>query len=379
MKILITGNMGYLGPCVVDHLRAAYPNAKIFGADVGFFAHCLTGVRFLPECRLDLQYFVDVRHVPRSLLEGIDIVVHLAAVSNDPIGHAYEIATDQINFKATKRLSRLAKEAGVGSFILASSCSIYGFAEGSARDETALLNPLTAYARSKINAEVAIREIADSSFTVTSLRFPTACGMSDRLRLDLVLNDFVASAYLKGRIEMRSDGSPWRPLIDVTDMARAIEWAIARDPTEGGPYLAINVGRTSWNYQIRDLAEAVQIECPSAEILIAPKALPDKRSYRVDFGMYERLAPDFIPQTTLRESVINIFNGLERHHSGLGRLIPENCIRLKVLSGMQECGLIDETLEWKKKGLQHTAAAVQESQQTTSSDASRLMFSLDLS
>ena len=144
MKILITGNMGYLGPCIVYHLRATHPYAQIFGADLGFFAHCLTGVSFLPECRLDQQYFVDVRLMPKSLLEGIDVVVHLAAVSNDPIGNTYESATEQINFAATKRLSRLAKEAGVGSFILASSCSVYGFAEGGARDENASLNPFYA-------------------------------------------------------------------------------------------------------------------------------------------------------------------------------------------------------------------------------------------
>ena len=222
------------------------------------------------------------------------------------------------------------------------------------------MNPLTAYARSKINAEVVISAVADSSFTVTSLRFPTACGMSERLRLDLVLNDFVASAFLRGRIEILSDGSPWRPLIDVSDMARAIEWAIGRDPREGGGYLAINVGRTSWNYQIRDLAEAVQSVQPSAEIMMASDAKPDKRSYRVDFSLYEQLAPGHLPQTTLRESIINLFEGLERHHSNCGGLIPDSCDRLKVLSRLQECGLMNENLEWQKEGLREPAAAALE-------------------
>jgi nucleoside-diphosphate-sugar epimerase len=349
MNLLITGNLGYVGPCIVEYLRSTHPDAKIIGADMGFFAHCLTGASFLPEFRLDQQQFVDVRHLPKQLLAGIDAVVHLAAVSNDPIGKAYESATEQINFLATDRLCRLAKEAGVRSFVFASSCSVYGFAEGDARSEIAPLNPLTAYAQSKISAERAIGQAADPSFTVTSLRFPTACGMSPRLRLDLVLNDFVASAFLRGRIDLLSDGTPWRPLIDVRDMARAIEWAINRDPRKGGENLAINVGRTAWNYQIRDLAEAVKSVQPSADICVAPGAKPDERSYRVDFSLYEGLAPDHLPKVPLKESILNLFDGLEKHRSISGELIPENCIRLKGLARLQQCGLINERLEWQLK------------------------------
>jgi nucleoside-diphosphate-sugar epimerase len=229
MRILITGNMGYVGPGLVAHLRAVHPDATLLGYDSGFFAHCLTGADGLPERRLDAQHFGDVRDLPPHLLEGVDAVVHLAAVSNDPIGNRYEDVTMRINHEATVEVARRAREAGVRSFVMASSCSVYGAAEdGTPRDETSQVAPITAYARSKIASELDLEPLADDGFTVTCLRFATACGMSDRLRLDLVLNDFVAGAMASGRITVLSDGSPWRPLIHVSDMARAADWAIGR-------------------------------------------------------------------------------------------------------------------------------------------------------
>ena len=203
------------------------------------------------------MHFGDIRDFPPDLLDGVDAVVHLAAISNDPMGKEFEAVTEAINEKASIALAQMAQERGVGTFVFASSCSIYGAAEGSPRRETDPLNPLTAYARSKVAMENALRSSNAGRMTVTCLRFATACGMSDRLRLDLVLNDFVASALATGEITVLSDGTPWRPLIDVADMARAIEWAIGRSSEHGGRFLVVNAGSQAGNYQVRDLAEVV--------------------------------------------------------------------------------------------------------------------------
>ena len=190
MKILITGNMGYIGPCVVERFRESYPHATLVGLDMGYFAHCLTNSEHLPECRVDMQYFSDVRNVSEELLKGVDAIVHLAAISNDPMGNTFEKITNDINYISSIELAKKAKKAGVGSFVYASSCSMYGSADDGPRTENSDLNPLTAYAKSKIATERDLEKIVDSKFKATSLRFSTACGMSERLRLDLVLNDF---------------------------------------------------------------------------------------------------------------------------------------------------------------------------------------------
>ena len=250
MKILITGNMGYVGPSVLQRLRQSYPQATLIGLDKGYFAHCLTNADILPECRADIQYFADVRQLRPETLQGVDAVVHLAAISNDPMGKTYEEITFDINFRASVELAKQAKSAGVKTFIFASSCSMYGLADDTPRKETSPLNPLTAYAKSKVHTEVGLQKLADKNFTVTCLRFATACGMSDRLRLDLVLNDFVACAVTSKNISILSDGTPWRPLIHVKDMARAFDWATRRGSAHGD-FLAVNVGSNTWNYQVK--------------------------------------------------------------------------------------------------------------------------------
>src|SRR5258708_7710988 len=192
MKILITGNTGYIGPSVLQRLRQSYPQATLVGLDKGYFAHCLTNADILPECRADVQYFADVRTLRPDVLKGVDAIVHLAAISNDPMGKTFEDVTYDINFRASVELARQAKAAGVSCFVFASSCSVYGVADDTPRKETSPLNPLTAYAKSKIRTETELETLAGTNFTVTCLRFATACGMSDRLRLDPVLKDFVA-------------------------------------------------------------------------------------------------------------------------------------------------------------------------------------------
>ena len=310
MRLLITGNMGYVGPALTRFLRENLERAELVGFDSGFFGHCLTGASMLPESRLDRQVFGDIRDLPAELLDGMGAVVHLCAVSNDPMGSKFEAVTGDINEKASVRLARLAADRGVKNFVFASSCSMYGYAEGGARKETDPTNPLTAYARSKIGAEKAFADLHLGDMTVTSLRFATACGMSDRLRLDLVLNDFVACAIAAGEITVLSDGTPWRPLIDVEDMARAIFWAVARKAENGGRFLAVNAGRDESNYQVRDLAEAVARHVPGTKVSINANAPPDKRSYKVDFGLFRALAPGFMPQVSLDQSIARLKEGL---------------------------------------------------------------------
>src|SRR5882672_9850475 len=345
MKILITGNMGYVGPSVLKRLRQSHPQATLTGLDKGYFAHCLTNADILPECRADIQYFADVRQLRPETLQGVDAVVHLAAISNDPMGKTYEEITFDINFRASVELAKQAKSAGVKNFIFASSCSMYGLADDTPRKETSPLNPLTAYAKSKVHTEVGLQKLADKSFTVTCLRFATACGMSDRLRLDLVLNDFVACAVTSKNITILSDGTPWRPLIHVRDMARAFDWGIKRDAALGD-FVAVNVGSDVWNYRVTELAEAVAKVVPGVTVSINKSAPQDSRSYRVDFALYRKLAPDHQPQVDLMTTIRELKAGLEAMGFTDPNFRSSKFMRLEVLKWLREKGLLDGNLEW---------------------------------
>jgi nucleoside-diphosphate-sugar epimerase len=350
MKILITGNMGYIGPMVVKYLRNSFPNGTLVGLDIGYFANYLTNAAISPECLVDIQYFSDVRNVPTGILDGIDGIVHLSAISNDPMGNAFEKITYDINYHASVNLAKKAKESGVKSFVYASSCSVYGSAEDAPRNEKSPLNPLTAYAKSKILTEQELVKIADNDFTVTCLRFSTACGMSDRLRLDLVLNDFVACAVAIKKIGILSDGTPWRPLINVKDMARAIEWGLVREENNGGDFLSVNIGSNDWNYQVKDLAEAVAIAIPGTEILINKDVQSDKRSYKVSFDLFNKLAPDrYTPKLDLKTTIQDLKEGLEAMGFKDTNFRKSNFVRLNVLSELRKQGLLTETLEWSQK------------------------------
>lgn len=307
-RILITGNMGYVGPVVVKHLRKTLPDAYLMGFDIGYYARNLTTRGLAPESYLDVQYFGDMRNFPEVILKEVDAIIHLAAISNDPIGNKFETVTYDINFHASENLAKKAKSAGVKKFIFASSCSMYGAADEHAKDENSTLNPLTAYAKSKVRTEEALKNSVGQGFKAICLRFATACGMSDRLRLDLVLNDFVASAFVDKHIKILSDGSPWRPLINVKDMARAIEWAIGYEP--GEDFLAVNVGSSKWNYQVKSLAETVASLIPGTKIEINKDAAPDKRSYQVNFDKFRKIAPDHLPLHDLNQTIQELKQGL---------------------------------------------------------------------
>ena len=349
VKVLVTGNQGYVGPGLGRRLRRVFPEAELIGFDTGYFALCTTNAALSPERVYDAQWHGDVRDIDAALLQGVDAVVALAAISNDPMGATYEAVTDAVNRGAVVRLAELSARAGVKHFVFASSCSVYGFAPGAARKESDPLNPQTAYARSKIETERALAAMDLRGMTTTCLRFATACGWSERLRLDLVLNDFVASAVAARKITMLSDGAPWRPLIDVTDMARSIEWAITRAPETGGPRLNVNVGADSWNYQVRELAHAVAEAVPGCEASINRDALPDTRSYKVDFSLYRELAPAHQPEMTLQLSIERLRAGLQAMGFTDVEFRASPFMRLKMLEAHRAAGRLDADLRWTQK------------------------------
>ncbi|MCA9500313.1 MAG: SDR family oxidoreductase [Nitrospirales bacterium] len=345
MNILITGNLGYVGPAVIQRLRESFSGATLIGLDMGFFANCLTVPGMVSRRQVDIQYFADVRNPPDEVLQDVDAIVYLAAISNDPMGALFEDVTANVNHHAAYDLAVKAKTRGVKSFVFASSCSVYGFAEG-ARDEDSPLNPLTAYAKSKLGAEQDLSRLADERFIVTCLRFATACGMSERLRLDLVLNDFVASALVNGEIVILSDGTPWRPLIHIKDMAKAIEWGIRRPRRNGGEALSINVGSNQWNYQVRKLAEAVAQVIPGTTISINEGAQPDRRSYQVSFDRFVKLAPEFQPSIDLETAIVELKDGMKAISFNDKDFRHSQLIRLNLLKQLKAAQLVTENLDW---------------------------------
>jgi nucleoside-diphosphate-sugar epimerase len=346
MKIIIVGNLGYIGPSVTDRFRSRFPDAELIGFDIGYFSHSLSNAPCLPEVKLNQQVFGDIRTFPETLLEGVDAVVDLAAISNDPMGKQFEEVTMDVNYRAAVRLAEMCKRNGVKNFVYASSCSMYGEASEYPKKEDDGLNPLTAYARSKVAAEKELQPLAGDDFTVTCLRFATACGFTARVRLDLVLNDFVAGALVNKEIGILSDGTPWRPMINTKDMARAFEWGVLRDPANGGAFLAVNTGCNEWNNQIKPLAEAVAEQIPGAGVSTNPDAVPDKRSYRVNFDLYKKLAPDHQPLCDLESTISEIKDNLTAMEFNDPNFRESQFIRLKVLARLREQGLLNDNLEW---------------------------------
>lgn len=346
MHILITGNMGYVGSVLVGVVRQHLVDATITGLDNGYFASCLTrSPAVIPETVLDHQLFCDVRDLNDNLFNGVDAVIHLSAVSNDPMGNLFAKATDDINHLSSLKIAGLAKAAGVKKFVFASSCSVYGQAENDARTEESEVNPLTPYARSKVQAEEGLRHLADSNFQVTCLRFATACGPSPRLRLDLVLNDFVTDALVNKNITILSDGSPWRPLIDVRDMGKALVWAAAFQNAQE-PFTLYNAGCNQWNFQVKDLAHEVQKVLTDTEVSINPEAAPDKRSYLVDFSRYEKDAGSFAPDRDLDNTIAAVRDLLVSFDFQESDFRNSELIRLRYLDKLISGNLLDQDLRW---------------------------------
>ena len=291
MRILVTGNLGYVGTVMTPLLKAA--GHEVWGYDTGYYERCLLGP--LGETGVDRQIAKDIRQADANDLVGVEAVVHLAALSNDPTGELDPKLTEEINFGGSMRLADAAKRAGVSRFLFALSCSIYGQSDGGALTEEAEFNPLTAYAVSKVRTEAALHELADDSFSPVCLRNATAYGFSPRLRFDVVVNNLTGWAVTTGQVRLQSDGRAWRPLVHVEDMANAFLAALAA-PRERVHDQALNVGREEDNRQIRDLAESIARIVPGCAVTIAEGASSDPRNYNVSFARIRQVLPGFSPR-----------------------------------------------------------------------------------
>jgi nucleoside-diphosphate-sugar epimerase len=279
MRVLVTGHQGYLGTVMVPVLQRA--GHDVVGLDSGLFADCVLGDAPIDPPAPDAP--LDLRDVTAGHLAGFDAVVHLAALSNDPLGALAPDVTFDINYHASVRLARLAKDAGVARFLYASTCSVYGAAGTDLVAEDAKLCPLTPYAESKVRVEDDVAEMADSGFSPVFLRNATAFGFSPRLRADIVLNNLVGHAVLTGEVRVLSDGTPWRPLVHAEDIARIFALCLVA-PTEDVHAVAYNVGSEANNLTVADIASAVAEVVPDSRLLITGESGPDPRSYRVDFS-----------------------------------------------------------------------------------------------
>jgi nucleoside-diphosphate-sugar epimerase len=353
MKVLVTGHDGYIGAVLVPLLLAE--GHQVTGLDSGLFSRCdfpaAPPIAAAPERRADLR---DLR--PEDL-EGFDAVVHLAALSNDPLGNLDPALTTAINYDASLRLAELAKRAGVERFLFSSSCSTYGAAgDDGLLAEDAPFQPVTPYAVEKVRLERALSRLADDDFSPVYLRNATAYGLSRRLRLDLVLNNLVGWAVTTGRVLLLSDGTPWRPIVHVEDIARAFA-AMLRAPRETIHDQAFNVGRSAHNYRIRELGEIVEATVPGARLEIAQGAGPDRRSYRVDFSKLESTFPDWNPQWDAARSAQRLYRAYLEAGLEHADMEAPTYVRLKHLEDLIARGLLDGELRWRSAAAAAPATA----------------------
>jgi nucleoside-diphosphate-sugar epimerase len=341
VRVLLTGADGYVGRVLWRQLRER--GHEVVALDSGLFAGCALG----PEPAEPLDLALDVRAIERRHLDGIEAVVHLAGISNDPLGDLDPAVTFAINHRASVRLARLAREAGVERFLFASSCSAYGAAGDAILDEDAPFNPVTPYAESKIRVERDLLSMADDRFSPVFLRSATAYGTAPRLRGDLVVNNLLGWAVATGRVLIKSDGTPWRPLVHVEDMAAAFV-AVLEAPREVVHGEAFNVGREEDNWRVRDLAELVAAAVAGAEIAYAPGGGPDKRNYRVSFAKIRERVPAFRPRWTVPEGIRDLKDAYERHGLALSDLEGGKLIRLARIRELLAAGRLDPDLAWKK-------------------------------
>ena len=341
MKVLVTGHAGYIGSVLTPMLAAA--GHQVVGLDTGWFRHCRFPAAPAPPQVEELR--LDFREIRREDLEGFDAVLHLANLSNDPLGDLDPALTREINDHASLRLARLAREAGVGRFLFSSSCSCYGAGGDAFRDEDSELHPVTAYGVAKIAVERGLAELADERFSPVSLRNATAYGVSPFLRLDLVLNNLVAWAMTTGRVKLLSDGTPWRPIVHIEDIARTFA-ALLEAPRERIHGQAFNVGRTGENYRIRDLARIVADTVPGATVEIAADASPDARTYRVDCSRLERTFPELRLTWDARRGAAELYDAFREVGLSLEDLQGPTYSRLGSIRRLLAAGDLTPDLRW---------------------------------
>lgn len=337
MRVLVTGHLGYIGTVLVPMLLER--DHEVIGLDSDLFRECT----FTGETADVPNIPKDIRDVEREDVEGVDAIIHLAGLSNDPLGDYRPELTEAINYQATVKLARLAKAAGVQRFLFASSCSNYGAAGADFLTEAAELNPVTPYGVSKVKVEQALHGLAEESFSPTYLRASTAYGVSPRLRFDLVVNNLTAWALTTGQVYLKSDGTPWRPIVHVADIALSYVAAL-HAPRETVHDKAFNVGTTTENYQIREIAEMVQEIVPGSRIELAADAGPDKRCYRVDCNLIARTLHEFKPQWTARRGMEELYVTYKRVGLTLDEFEGERFKRITHVKMLVAEGQVDRDL-----------------------------------
>lgn len=338
MRVLLTGHKGYIGAVLGPILRER--GHEVVGLDTDFFEGCDFGT---PEQIPEL--IKDVRNLEARDLEGFNAVVHPAALSNDPLGDLDADVTYEINHRASVRLANMAKKAGASRFVFFSSCSVYGASGDEFLNESSPLNPVTPYAESKLMVERDLSEMADSYFSPTFLRPATAFGVSPRLRLDVVLNDLVAAAYTTGKILIKSDGTPWRPITHIRDISEAVV-SVLNAPEEAVHNEVFNVGRTDENYRISQLADVVSEVVPGCTIEYAADGGPDKRCYRVTCDKIRGALPSFEPQWTARKGAEELYAAYRARGLTAGFLAGTPYTRISQIRRLMTAGKLDHSLRW---------------------------------
>jgi len=339
--ILITGNRGYIGSVMTQVLQEQ--SRKVLGFDCNFFKGCEL---FDLQTEPDKQIICDIRDIKSSHLKGVTSIIHLAGLSNDPLGELIPQITPAINTKASIRLAKLAKQAKVEKFIFASSCSLYGISEGDTPiTEEGILNPITEYAKSKAEVEAEVSKLADKNFHPVFMRNATVFGLSPVMRLDLVVNNLVAYAYITGKISVMSDGTPWRPLIHIRDLSHAV-LKVLDAPHNKIHNEVFNVGFNEGNYQIKEIAHMIEERVPNCQVEILNKTGLDERTYRVDFSKIQNFFPDFKRNYDLQSGINELYEGYQNHHFRREDFTSPKYFRLRWIEQLMQSQKLDAKMQW---------------------------------